>query len=232
MNIQVVQDIWLQFSSYGQLIIKGLLIGIIASAPMGPVGVLCVRRTMQKGRIYGLVTGAGAALSDFIYALIVGAGMAFASTLIENEQNIFWMKLGGSILLFVFGVIMLRTKPKNAPQPSQSNKGKGSLFQNFLTAFLLTFSNPLIIFLFLAVFSALTFVIPGHWFGQAVGYASIIGGAMLWWFGLTYVLKRLKNSTGENFAVKLNKTIGVIVLVASLIYAANTVFHLNLPFFH
>ena len=227
----IFQDIWTQFSSYGQLIIKGMLIGIIASAPMGPVGILCVRRTLQKGRAYGIVTGMGAALSDFFYALIVGAGMAFATAFIEDEQNIFWMKLGGSILLFGFGVIMFRTHPKDAPAPSQ-NKGKGTLFNNFITAFLLTLSNPLIIFLFIAVFSALTFVIPGHWFGQAVGYASIIGGAMLWWFGLTYVLTKVKKNTGEDFAVKLNRTIGGVVIVASVLYAANTLFHLSLPFFH
>ena len=68
-------NIWIEFSSTLQLVLKGLIVGIIISAPMGPVGILCIQRTMKKGRIYGIVTGAGAALSDFLYALITGLGM-------------------------------------------------------------------------------------------------------------------------------------------------------------
>lgn len=228
---QFVPDIWLQFSSFGQLIVKGILIGIIASAPMGPVGILCIRRTMQKGRKYGLATGAGAALSDILYALITGAGMAFAVNIIENPQNIFWMKLVGSVLLFIFGVYMFRTQPKPAPESTAAVKGNGTLFNNFFTGFLLTVSNPLIIFLFLATFNMFTFVVPEHWFQQSVGYLSIVGGAMIWWSSLTWVIEHMNDRLGPNFALTLNRTIGTIVVVCSLLYAANTLFHLSLPFF-
>ena len=80
-----------------ELFVKGLLVGILASAPMGPVGILCIQRTLQKGRRYGLVTGAGAALSDIIYALITGLGMSFVMDFINNEQTLFWLKLVGSV---------------------------------------------------------------------------------------------------------------------------------------
>lgn len=110
---EIVNNIWLEFSSYGQLIIKGLLIGIIASAPMGPVGILCIRRTLSKGRIYGLATGAGAALSDIIYALLTGAGMAFAVNIIENPTNIYWLKLIGAVVLFCFDF----TSSAHCPSP-------------------------------------------------------------------------------------------------------------------
>lgn len=82
-------DIFADYISTIQLLFKGLLVGIVASAPMGPVGVLCIQRTMQKGREYGLVTGAGAALSDIIYALITGFGMSFVIDFIDNESNLF-----------------------------------------------------------------------------------------------------------------------------------------------
>lgn len=229
---EIVNNIWLEFSSYSQLIIKGLIIGIIASAPMGPVGILCIRRTMQKGRIYGLVTGLGAAVSDIFYALITGAGMAFAINFVEDKQNIFFLKLAGSILLFVFGVYMFRTQPKPAPESTATTKGNGTLFNNFITGFFLTVSNPLIIFVFLATFNMLTFVIPNHWLAQTLGYLSIIGGAMLWWSGLTWVIAHMSDSMGSNFAVTLNRIIGSIVLVVSILYAANTLFNLSLPFFH
>ena len=218
--------IFSEFGSTIQLFLKGLLVGIIASAPMGPVGILCIQRTMQKGRIYGLATGAGATLSDIIYALMTGWGMAFVMDFIDNERNIFWMKLIGSVMLFIFGIYMFRTDPRKCIRPVSNNKG--TLFHNFFTSFLVTLSNPLIIFLFLALFNMFTFVIPGNLFGQCVGYVSIVAGAMLWWVGLTYVINRMRRNFGLRGILRLNRSIGTIELAASVIYAIMTLFHLSL----
>ena len=76
-----------EFNSTILLVIKGLAVGILAFAPMGPVGILCIQRTIQKGRIYGLATGAGAALSDFIYALLTGLGMDSNNDVCRTEQS-------------------------------------------------------------------------------------------------------------------------------------------------
>ena len=78
------------------MILKGVLIGIIASAPMGPVGVLCIQRTLNKGRWYGFVTGIGAAMSDIIYAMLTGFGMSFIMDLITNPTNKFWLQITGA----------------------------------------------------------------------------------------------------------------------------------------
>lgn len=193
---------------------------------MGPVGILCIQRTIQKGRTYGIVTGAGAALSDIIYALITGFGMSFVMEIIDNEQNIFWMKLIGSIMLFSFGIYMFRTNPRKCLRPSM--KKRGTLLHNFTTALLVTLSNPLIIFLFIALFNMLTFVIPGNLFGQCVGYLSIVAGAMIWWLGLTYIINKMKSSFGLRGIMRLNRSIGVIVLIASFIYAGMTLANLSL----
>ena len=190
---------------------------------MGPVGILCIQRTIQKGRTYGIVTGAGAAL---IYALITGFGMSFVMEIIDNEQNIFWMKLIGSIMLFSFGIYMFRTDPRKCLRPSM--KKRGTLLHNFTTALLVTLSNPLIIFLFIALFNMLTFVIPGNLFGQCVGYLSIVAGAMIWWLGLTYIINKMKSSFGLRGIMRLNRSIGVIVLIASFIYAGMTLANLSL----
>ena len=193
---------------------------------MGPVGILCIQRTIQKGRTYGIVTGAGAALSDIIYALITGFGMSFVMEIIDNEQNIFWMKLIGSLMLFSFGIYMFRTDPRKCLRPSM--KKRGTLLHNFTTALLVTLSNPLIIFLFIALFNMLTFVIPGNLFGQCVGYLSIVAGAMIWWLGLTYIINKMKSSFGLRGIMRLNRSIGVIVLIASFIYAGMTLANLSL----
>ena len=142
------------------LVFKGMLIGMIASAPMGPVGILCVQRTLNKGRWYGMVTGIGAAISDILYAGITGFGMAFVMDFINNDQNKFYLQIIGSVLLLAFGIFTWRTDPtKNMHRSGQQ---RGSLWYNMWTAFLVTFSNPLIVFLFMGLFAQFAFVIPEH----------------------------------------------------------------------
>ena len=92
-------------------IFKGMMIGMIASAPMGPVGILCVQRTLNKGRWYGLATGLGAAFSDILYAGFAGFGMSFVMDLINNDQNRFYLQMGGSIMLLCFGLYTYKSDP-------------------------------------------------------------------------------------------------------------------------
>ena len=105
------------------LVFKGMLIGMIASAPMGPVGILCVQRTLNKGRWYGFATGIGAALSDIIYAGITGFGMAFVMDFINNEQNKFYLQIAGSVLLLAFGIYTWRMDPTKNMHQSGQQKG-------------------------------------------------------------------------------------------------------------
>ena len=141
------------------LILKGLTIGIIASAPMGPIGILVVQRTLKKGRWYGFATGVGAALSDIVYAIVTGLGMSLVFDFIEKPSTMLYLRLIGSIMLFFFGLWMFNTKP---PAPHSSSGKLGSFTHNGITGFLLTLSNPLIIFLFVALYARLNFVVPNH----------------------------------------------------------------------
>ncbi|MFW5539795.1 MAG: LysE family transporter, partial [Prevotella sp.] len=95
------------------MILKGILIGIIASAPMGPVGILCIQRTLNKGRWYGFITGVGAAVSDIIYAMFTGFGMSFVVDFINNPEYKFYLQIAGSLLLLLFGIYTFMTKHKN-----------------------------------------------------------------------------------------------------------------------
>ena len=221
-------DIFADFIGIFQLMVKGLLIGIFASAPMGPVGILCIQRTMRKGKHYGMATGAGEAISDIFYALMTGFGMSFMMDFIDDQRNLFWLKLVGSIMLLLFGIWTLQSDQKKIVRPPQNSKGKGTLFHNFLTAFFLTISNPLIIFLFIALYNMLTFVIPDQPLMMCVGYISIMVGAMMWWYGLTYVLTKAKKSFGVRGIIRLNQTIGWVVVIVAVSYACMTIFHLSL----
>ena len=98
-----------QIGTILDILIKGFAIGVIVSAPLGPVGVLCIQRTLNKGRWYGFVTGLGASLSDIAYALLTGYGMSFIFDYID--KNIFYLQLLGSIMLLVFGIYTFRSSP-------------------------------------------------------------------------------------------------------------------------
>lgn len=207
-------------------ILKGVIIGIVASAPMGPVGILCIRRTIKKGRAYGIATGMGAALSDLFYAVITGLGLSLFD-FVKVEENAFWMKLCGCVMLCVFGIYMFRTKPRSKLHP-ESNK-KGSLLRNFFTALIVTLCNPLIIFLFLALFNMLApFAGTGNRIESFAGYGAIVVGAMLWWIGLTYIINKMRNSFGEKGIVTMNRAIGVIVLSFSFVYALLTLLRVSI----
>jgi threonine/homoserine/homoserine lactone efflux protein len=192
--------------------LKGMIIGIVASAPMGPVGVLCVQRTLNKGRWYGFATGVGAAISDLIYAAIAGFGMSFVVDIIENPIIAYWIKVAGSILLFIFGVWTFRSNPAQQIRPVSKNKS--NLVHNFITGFLVTLSNPLILFLFVAMFGQFTFVV-NNFVPQIVGYVFIVVGALLWWFGLTWLINKVRNRFDVRGIWIINRVIGVIVMVVS-----------------
>ena len=207
-----------------ELILKGIIIGIIASAPMGPVGILCIQRTLKKGRWYGFVTGIGAAFSDIIYALITGLGMSFVMDLITNPTNKFWLQISGSVVLMLFGVYCWKSNP--ASHVHQSSQNKGSYSHNGFTAFLLTFSNPLILLLFMASFAQFNFVIPNHPFEMSFGYIGIFGGALMWWFGLTWLVDKIREKFDIDGISILNKIIGAVVVIFSPIVLVGTVFNL------
>lgn len=202
----------------------------MASAPMGPVGVLCIQRTLNKGRWYGFITGVGAAVSDLLYALVTGFGMSFVMDFINNEHNKYLLQISGSIMLFIFGIYCFKSNPmKNAHK--SSNK-KGTLTHNAITAFFVTLSNPLIIFLFMATFAQFAFVIPDHPLEMSVGYLSIVLGALLWWFGLTWLIDKVRNIFDPNGITIINKVIGSVVMIFSLIALFGLVFNLyQLPEF-
>jgi threonine/homoserine/homoserine lactone efflux protein len=102
------------------------------------------------------------------------------------------------------------------------------LWYNAWTAFLVTFSNPLIIFLFLAMYAQFAFVLPNHPFEMVVGFASIVGGALLWWWGLTWLVDVIRLKFDHNGIRIINRIIGTLVIVGSIIVLLTTLFSLHL----
>ena len=191
---------------------------------MGPVGVLCVQRTLNKGRWYGFITGVGAAVSDMIYAAITGYGMSYVMDVLSNQQTKMYLQIVGSVMLLLFGLYTYRSDPTK--KIHNSGNGKGTLWHNGVTAFLVTFSNPLIIFLFLACYAQFAFVMPNHPFEMFVGFLSIVFGALLWWYGLTWLIDKIRGKFDANGIKIINQFIGSVVVLCSIIMFLGTVTNL------
>ncbi len=209
----------IQLETIINILWKGFIIGVIVSAPLGPVGVLCIQRTLNKGRWYGFVTGIGAALSDICYALLTGYGMSFVFDYVN--KNIFYLQLIGSVMLLAFGVYTFRSNPVKSLRPPSGNKG--TYLHNFITAFFVTLSNPLIIFLFIGLFARFSFAGGGALVSETVlGYLSIILGALSWWFGITYFVNKVRSQFNLRGIWMLNRIIGSVVVIVSILGLAFT----------
>ena len=213
--------LWIESVNAIDLAVRGMVVGIVASAPMGPIGVLTVQRTLNKGRWYGFATGLGAALSDLFYAVATGLGMSLVMDFIERPTTVFYLKIVASILLFCFGAYTYYSKPTKVHKPSGK---RGTLWHNMVTGFAITFSNPLIIFLFLALFARCGFVVPDHPVEQALGYAGVLTGAIVWWLCLTTALNRIGSHIDMGTIRLLNRLLGLLVMVASTVGFFYTLF--------
>lgn len=193
---------------------KGIIIGILVSAPMGPIGILCIQRTLSKGRWHGFVSGLGAALSDVIYAALTVFFMGLVINFIEVHQQ--YLEIFGSIVLGIFGYFIFRNNPVKNLHKSQSTKR--TYLQDFATAFLLTFSNILIVFLYIGLFAQFTFILPSHSVLQSLeGLSGIALGAILWWFVITYIVSKLRRWFNIRGVRLLNQIVGSIIMVLSVI---------------
>ncbi|MBM5805898.1 MAG: LysE family translocator, partial [Candidatus Verstraetearchaeota archaeon] len=130
-------------------LLRGLLIGFAIAAPVGPIGILCIQRTLAKGRIYGFASGLGAATADAIYGAVAGFGLTFISDVLINQQ--LWLRLLGGAFLLYLGTRTILSKPSKET-PQTANKG---LAADYTSTFLLTLTNPMTILSFIAVFAGL-----------------------------------------------------------------------------
>ena len=131
------------------------------------------------------------------------------------NKNIFYLQLLGSIMLLLFGIYTFRSNPVQSIRPASSNKG--SYFHNFITAFFVTLSNPLIIFLFIGLFARFAFVQQGVLvFEEITGYFAIAAGALTWWLGITYFVNKVRTKFNLRGILILNRVIGSIVMLVSV----------------
>jgi threonine/homoserine/homoserine lactone efflux protein len=165
------------------LLLQGLIIGFSIAAPVGPTGVLCIQRTLVKGRIHGFVSGLGAATADAIYGCLAGFGLTFVSGLLISWQ--LWIHLLGGIFLCYLGARTLLSRPKER----DSDAIYRGVARDYASTFLLTLTNPMTILSFVAVFAGLGLgIVGGNYLLAALFVLGIFTGSTLWWFALSWIV--------------------------------------------
>lgn len=195
-------------------IIEGITIGLCTSIPVGPIAILIIQRTLQKGRMHGFTSGLGAATSDTFYALLAIVGLSVVLSFIEENKLI--IQIIGSAIMVIFGVYIFFQNP--AKNIEKSKADKSSYWQEYLTAFFLTLSNPLMIFLYIGLFAQYNFISSeSHFIEIAIGICSVFLGAALWWFLLTLLASVFRKRFNIRGLWILNKATGILISVIALV---------------
>lgn len=200
------------------LFLKGLIIGFAIAAPVGPIGILCIQRSLHDGFKVGLMTGLGAALADGCYGLVAGLGLTAISSLLVSQQ--FWIRLLGGLFLIYLGIKTLITPPRDKAASGNSDK---SPWHACVTTFFLTLTNPMTILSFVAVFAGLGLGSTNSNYMQAT--LLIIGitiGSACWWLllssGIAFILHHRVSS----------KTMRIINILSGLIMLVFGIFALRI----
>ena len=180
---------------------------------MGPIGILCIQRTLNKGRKSGFFTGVGAAASDLFYCLLVGLGISLVTDFIADHVNI--LQIVGSIILIVYAVYMIIHNPVS--QITENIDQRDDYWRDMITGFLFTLSNPLIMFLIIPLFARFGFPLPEYKFYHIIlGYIFIVVGALIWWSLITFFVDKVRTHFNIRSMWLINRIIGSIILILSL----------------
>ena len=188
------------------LLLQGLIIGFSIAAPVGPIGILCIRRTLNGGRISGLVSGLGAATADSIYGCVAGFGLAFISNFLVKQQ--IWLHLIGGAFLCYLGIKTLLAKPANQAAAAREN----GLLGEYASTFFLTLTNPMTIISFAAIFAGLGLASTRGNYGSAgILVLGVFMGSALWWLVLSSGVGIFRKKFNTNSLQWVNRISGLII---------------------
>lgn len=195
-------------------LLKGLLIGLSIAAPVGPIGLLCIRRTLASGLSAGIVSGAGAATADALYGCIAGMGLTFVSSFLTSEQN--WLRMVGGAFLLYLGVRTFVTPAEGREGTSAAARGKG-LLRAFASTFILTVTNPLTILSFAAIFAGLGLAKGGtDYFSASLLVCGVFVGSILWWCALCGSMNLLRGEFSPGSMAWVNRVSGAAITAFGL----------------
>jgi len=191
---------------------KGLLIGFSIAAPVGPIGVLCIRQTLTYGIMVGFACGFGAAAADVIYGLIGGLGLTFISSFLISQKTI--LSIAGGIFLGYLGIKTLLEKPAEETTHAQHQ----NLVSSFLSTFFLTLTNPMTILSFTAVLAGLGLGSADATYLTALALVfGIFIGSLMWWLILCGSVAYFRDKVTSENLLWINRTSGLIILAFAVV---------------
>jgi threonine/homoserine/homoserine lactone efflux protein len=192
--------------------LRGFIIGISIAAPVGPIGVLCIRRTLAEGRLSGLVSGLGAAAADGIYGIIAGFGLTFISSFLVSQQ--IWLGLLGGAFLCYLGIRTLLSQPVQKVIQTK----KSGLGANYFSIFILTLTNPMTILSFAAIFAGLGLAqSESNYAAALLLVVGVFSGSAAWWLLLSFGVGLFRTRVTHQWMVWINRVSGGIILILGII---------------
>jgi len=188
------------------LLLKGLVIGLSIAAPVGPIGVLCIRRTLAEGRLSGIVSGLGAATADAFYGSVAVLGLTFISNILIDQQV--WIRIIGGLFLCYLGLKTFCATPTRAAAPSR----RDGLAYAYSSTLFLTLTNPMTLLSFTAIIAGLGLAITTGDAGSAASLVlGIFVGSALWWLILSGSVGVLRVKLNPRRLQWVNRTSGAII---------------------
>jgi threonine/homoserine/homoserine lactone efflux protein len=192
--------------------LRGLLIGLSIAAAVGPISILCIQRTLERGRLYGLVSGLGAATADACYGSIAAFGLTVISTFLLNQH--LWIRLLGGIFLLYLGIKTFTTRPAARAAIAQAHNFPGA----YLSTLLLTLTNPTTILSFIAIFAGIGVgAASKSYLSAATVVAGVFLGSALWWVILTSGVSLLRSRFTPRWLLWINRCSGIGITVFGII---------------
>ena len=198
-------------------LIQGIIIGFSIAAPIGPIGIICMRRTLAGGTLAGFVSGLGAATADMLYGAVAAYGLTIISAFLISQSE--WLRFGGGLFLVFLGAKTMLSSPKAENSPGPIQVSKRALIGNYFSTFVLTASNPLTILSFSAVFTGFgsRFLHSQDFSAASLMVLGIFLGSACWWLLLTYLVSIFKNRITRSTMIWINRIAGILILAFGVV---------------
>ncbi len=200
------------------LLLKGVGIGFAVAAPVGPIGLLCIRTTLERGRIAGFCAGLGAAVADTFFGLVGVLGLTAVRDLIDHQR--FWLELGGGIFLVAFGIHLALKRPV---LQTAADEIPTSLWADFVKTLLLTLANPSTIISFMAVFAGVPGTARVPLALVPVLVIGVFAGSAGWWLALSGVVSMIRHMISDRTMIWMNRLAGGVLVVFGVYTLGNLV---------
>ena len=189
-----------------ELLIGGIIVGLMIAMPVGPVNILCIHRTIEAGWRSGVISGLGAATADMLYGGVAGFSITLVVQFVVREQ--FWIRFLGGILLVILGISYFFKQPE--PLSAQTQE-RANAYSDLRSTFLLTLTNPTTVLSFLAILAALGIGHQRHWWLTVFLVGGIFCGSMVWWIALGSIVNLFRDRFNDRMLLLMNRLAGLLI---------------------